>query len=100
MRKYDKMIVKERDYVMKRLFTGLCMAWGNFCFIPGLKKWDENARSLMLGWLPLIGVVIGGLWALIYFGLVYASLPYLLTTFLIPPNFWWRKGKWWRKVRS
>ena len=68
---------------MKRLFTGLCMAWGNFCFIPGLKKWDENARSLMLGWLPLIGVVIGGLWALIYFGLVYASLPYLLVTFIM-----------------
>ena len=68
---------------MKKFFTGLCMAWGNFCFIPGIKRWDENARSLMLGWLPLIGLVIGGLWAAIYFGLVYASLPYLLVTFIM-----------------
>ena len=44
---------------MKKLFTGLCMAWGNFCYIPGIKKWDEEARSMMLGWLPIIGFVIG-----------------------------------------
>lgn len=60
---------------MKKLFTGLCMAWGNFCYIPGIKKWDEEARSMMLGWLPFIGFVIGALWMLIYFGLAAISLP-------------------------
>jgi len=59
------------------------MAWGNFCFIPGFKKWDENARSLMLGWLPTIGLVIGLVWALIYFLCVYASLPYLFVVFVL-----------------
>ena len=68
---------------MKRLFTGLCMCWGNFCFIPGLKKWDENARSLMLGWLPTIGFAIGIIWMAVYFGLVYLSFPFLAASFIM-----------------
>lgn len=59
------------------------MCWGNFCFIPGLKKWDENARSLMLGWLPTIGFAIGIIWMAVYFGLVYLSFPFLAASFIM-----------------
>ena len=68
---------------MKKLFTGLCMAWGNFCYIPGLKKWDEEARSIMLGWLPFIGLVVGIIWAGIYLGLCAISMPFLLTAAIV-----------------
>lgn len=68
---------------MKKLFTGLCMAWGNFCYIPGIKKWNEESRSIMLGWLPFIGLVIGIIWSAVYLGLLYIKLPFLLTAAII-----------------
>ena len=40
------------------------MCWGTFCYIPGPKKWDEEARPYMLAWLPAVGAVMGALWAL------------------------------------
>ena len=40
------------------------MSWGNFCFIPGPKKWDEEARPYMLAWLPTVAAIMGVIWAL------------------------------------
>lgn len=68
---------------MKKLFTGLCMAWGNFCYIPGVKRWNEESRSIMLGWLPLIGLVIGIIWAGLYLGFCFIKLPFLLTAAVV-----------------
>lgn len=59
------------------------MCWGNFCYIPGPALWDENARSLMLGWLPTVGFFIGLIWTLLYQLMVYFSLPFFLVTFLM-----------------
>lgn len=60
------------------------MAWGNFCSLPcPAKRWDENYRSLMLGFLPLIGLVIGIIWSAVYFGLVYVGFPFFAVAFLI-----------------
>ena len=60
------------------------MAWGNFCSLPcPAKRWDNNYTSLMLGFLPLIGLVIGIIWSAIYFGLVYLSFPFFVVAFLI-----------------
>ena len=79
---------------MKKLITGFFMAWGMFCAIPcPCKIWDEEARPLMLVCLPLVGLIIGGLWALLGFVLslfslgmfaaaLMAILPYLLTGFI------------------
>ncbi len=41
------------------------MCWGMFCYIPGPKKWDEEARPYMLAWLPTVGAIMGVIWALI-----------------------------------
>ena len=51
------------------------MSWGNFCFIPGPKKWDEEARPYMLGWLPTVGAIMGLIWALCFYILFRVSLP-------------------------
>lgn len=69
---------------MKRYLTGLSMAWGNFSTLPcPIKKWDTNVQSLMLGWLPTVGLAIGLIWALLYFAMLYIGLPYLVVTFLV-----------------
>lgn len=69
---------------MKKYFTGLMMAWGNFCTVPCPKKlWDSRCQSLMLGFLPTVGLVIGLLWASIYFGLVYLAFPFLAVSFIV-----------------
>ncbi len=60
------------------------MAWGNFCSLPcPLKRWDNRAKSLMLGFLPSVGLIIGLLWATIYFALVYLGFPYLPIVFMV-----------------
>lgn len=67
-----------------KYLTGFMMAWGNFCSLPcPAKRWDENYRSLMLGFLPFIGLIIGIIWSAAYFGLVYAGFPFFVVAFLI-----------------
>ena len=67
-----------------KYLTGFMMAWGNFCSLPcPATRWDENYRSLMLGFLPFIGLVIGIIWSAVYFGLVYVGFPFFVVAFLI-----------------
>ena len=69
---------------MKQYLTGFFMAWGNFCALPcPCKRWDTNATPLMLGFLPSVGVIIGAIWAALYFAAVYFGLPYLVVAFLV-----------------
>lgn len=60
------------------------MTWGNFCSLPcPVKRWDNDCKSLMLGFLPTIGLVIGLIWAAIYVGLVYLGFPFLVVSFIL-----------------
>lgn len=69
---------------MKQYLTGFFMAWGNFCALPcPCRRWDSRAASLMLGFLPSVGVIIGAIWAALYFGAVYFGIPYLPVAFLV-----------------
>lgn len=57
-----------------KLITAFFMSWGCFCAIPcPVRKWDDAARPLMIVCLPVLGVFLGGLWALC--GLVTCRLP-------------------------
>ena len=48
--------------------TAFLMAWQMFLWIPcPSTKWDENKRKEMLLWLPIIGLIVGALWYLVYF---------------------------------
>ncbi len=60
------------------------MSWGMFCAIPcPLKRWDEGAKGYMLLLLPVIGAMLGALWALAAFLLRLASLPGLMAAGLL-----------------
>lgn len=72
---------------------GFFMAWGMFLSIPcPLKLWRESARDKMLCCLPLVGGVVGGVWALAAYlagflpapvgAVLVAAAPWLTTGFL------------------
>lgn len=80
---------------MKSWIYGFFMTWGMFLAIPcPFPRWDEKARGKMMVCLPLIGGVIGGLWALAAWllhridcpgpvqALVLAAIPWLTTGFI------------------
>ncbi len=71
------------------------MAWGMFCAIPcPYPQWDSGRRPAMLACFPLIGLLIGAIWALaawavgllrglgLFGPVLLAFLPYLLTGFI------------------
>ena len=61
---------------MKDWFYAFFMAWGMFLAIPcPFPRWRESARGRMLMCLPLIGLVEGGLWALLVWLLAKLCLP-------------------------
>ncbi len=75
--------------------TAFFMAWGNFFAIPcPLKRWDSKHTSLMLGFLPAIGWLIGLVWALLYYllmrlgfsffggAVIVAFIPFALSGFM------------------
>ena len=67
-----------------KLLTGFFMAWGNFITIPcPLKKWDSDLKNYMLGFLPSVGLIIGGLWAALAIFLVWMGTPFLVMSFLM-----------------
>ena len=80
---------------MKSFLTALSMAMSMFCALPcPCPRWDKDLRSRMLLCLPMVGLVIGGLWTAAAWVLdligcpdllraaVLACLPWLLTGFL------------------
>lgn len=80
---------------MKDWIYAFFMAWGMFLALPcPFPRWRESARGRMLVCLPLIGLLAGGLWALLVwlvrtlrlpeaFGaLLIAAFPWLVTGFL------------------
>ena len=69
---------------MKKAVTGFFMSWGMFCAIPcPLKIWDENAKLYSVVMLPVLGVVLGIIWALIAFLLNWFNVPWLLAAAVI-----------------
>ena len=67
-----------------KIFTGLFMAWGNFLTIPcPLKKWDNDLKNYMLGFLPSVGLILGMLWAAFSLLLVFIGTPFLVMSFAI-----------------
>ena len=80
---------------MKRLLCGFAMCQSMFCAIPFPGNlWDEKARGQMLLFLPVVGLEIGGIWAVLAWfvrllrlpdlaaGLVLCACPFVLTGFL------------------
>ena len=65
------------------------MAWGMFLALPcPFPKWDENARGKMLVCLPLIGLIVGGIWALCAYLAELVHCPSLLKAFILAAIPW------------
>jgi len=71
------------------------MAWGMFLSIPCPKKiWDEKARPQMLMCMPIVGVIIGVIWAVFaylfsfilvpapIYAIILTAIPLILTGFM------------------
>ena len=79
---------------MKRYLHAFAMCQSMFCAIPCPQVWDEKARDKMLLFLPVVGLEIGGLWALLAWaagllrlplpvtGLILSAWPFLVTGFI------------------
>lgn len=80
---------------MKEYGIAFVMTQSMFCALPfPCRMWEEKARNKMLLFLPVVGLEIGLLWALLDWGLGYlnvpalvgglamCALPYLLTGFM------------------
>jgi len=64
--------------------TAFFMAWGMFCAVPcPCRRWDERQYPKMLLCLPLIGLLLGGLWALAAWGLRRLGAPGLFSAALL-----------------
>ncbi len=69
---------------MKSWIYSFFMCWGMFLALPcPFPRWDENARDKMLVCFPLIGAVVGAVWAgfAALLGLIKAPAP--LTAFIM-----------------
>ena len=80
---------------MKIYFRAFAMCQSMFCSIPfPCNIWEENARDKMLLLLPVVGLEIGAIWAVLAWlcnvlnlpvlvkGLILAVYPYLVTGFI------------------
>lgn len=79
---------------MTRIWKAFCMCFGMFTALPcPYRPWDEDARDMMLVCLPIVGAVLGLLWAALaalataWLGptlraALIAALPWLLTGFI------------------
>ena len=64
-----------------RFIQGFFMSFGMFCAIPcPYRPWNEKARNLMVSFLPVVGLVIGILWYLLYLAVEKLGLPLQLQT--------------------
>ena len=79
---------------MKKYLHAFVMCQSMFCAIPSPQVWDEKAKDKMLLFLPVVGLEIGALWALLAWfckllnlpalvvGVILCAYPYMVTGFL------------------
>ena len=79
---------------MKGYLHAFLMCQSMFCSIPAPQIWDEKAKNKMLLFLPIVGLEIGAIWALLAWacnflnlpalvsGLILCAYPYIVTGFI------------------
>ena len=79
---------------MKIYLHAFAMCQSMFCSIPAPQLWDEKAKDKMLLFLPVVGLEIGAIWALLAWacrllnlpalvtGLILCAYPYIVTGFI------------------
>ena len=79
---------------MKTYLHAFVMCQSMFCSIPVPQIWDEKAKDKMLLFLPIVGLEIGAIWAVLVWlcrllnlpelvtGLILCAYPYIVTGFI------------------
>lgn len=79
---------------MKTYLHAFIMCQSMFCSIPAPQVWDEKAKDKMLLFLPVVGLEIGAIWAILAWlcrllnlpalvtGLILCAYPYMVTGFI------------------
>ena len=79
---------------MKTYLHAFAMCQSMFCSIPAPQLWDEKAKDKMLLFLPIVGLEIGAIWAVLAWvcrllnlpalvtGLILCAYPFLITGFI------------------
>ena len=79
---------------MKTYLHAFAMCQSMFCAIPAPQIWDEKAKDKMLLFLPVVGLEIGAIWAVLAWvcrllnlpalvtGLILCAYPYIVTGFI------------------
>lgn len=68
---------------MKTCLHAFAMCQSMFCAIPAPQIWDEKARDKMLLFLPIVGLELGAIWALLAWGCSLLHLPALVSGLLL-----------------
>ena len=68
---------------MKRYLHAFAMCQSMFCAIPAPQVWDEKAKDKMLLFLPVVGLEIGAVWALLAWLCRLLGLQELVSGFLL-----------------
>lgn len=79
---------------MKKLIKAFCMSFSMFCAIPTpfAHIWEDSVRSLMLVVFPLVGTVIGAIWAGIGVLLNCFNAPAMFTAAILTLLPYWLSG--------
>ena len=79
---------------MKKYLHAFAMCQSMFCSIPAPQIWNEKAKDKMLLFLPVVGLEIGAIWAVLAWlcrllnlpalvlGLILCAYPYIITGFI------------------
>ena len=68
---------------MKIYLHAFAMCQSMFCSIPAPQVWDEKAKNKMLLFLPVVGLEIGAIWALLAWACNFLNLPTLVTGLIL-----------------
>ena len=68
---------------MKIYLHAFAMCQSMFCSIPAPQIWDEKAKDKMLLFLPIVGLEIGVIWALLAWACYFLNLPALVTGLIL-----------------
>ena len=68
---------------MKKYIHAFVMCQSMFCAIPAPQIWDEKAKDKMLLFLPIVGLEIGAIWALLAWACRLLNLPALVTGLIL-----------------
>lgn len=79
---------------MKRLIKAFCMSFSMFCAIPTpfAHIWEDSVRSLMLAVFPIVGTVMGTIWAGVGILLNLLDAPKMFTAAILTLLPYWLSG--------